>query len=135
MSAKNIRPYCYMSVQSEVEIVKTAITQSSAVAKQAQVENVPNCSWHLPCMQGEHAHALLCNKAMHAAACASSIVAKSERHRVQAWCTRFDKLIHPLMQADWAQDNAKSTDEEMGQIEIISTRSNKAMRRCTTVAI
>jgi hypothetical protein len=119
-----------LSVQSEIDIVKTAITQSSAVAKQAQVDNVPLCSCQLPLL-----HALLCNSTvMHAAACASSIdiYAESKRRRVQAcWCTRFDELLI-VMQADWAQDNAKSTDEEMGQV---NTRSNKAMRRCTTVAI
>jgi hypothetical protein len=33
------------------------------------------------------------------------------------------------MQADWAHDGTKSTDEETGHIELINTRINKALKR------
>ena len=35
------------------------------------------------------------------------------------------------MQADWVLDSANIADEETGQAEIINTRVNKAVRRCT----
>jgi hypothetical protein len=37
----------------------------------------------------------------------------------------------PHVQADWAQDRANFADEETGQVELINTRVNKAVRRCT----
>ena len=41
------------------------------------------------------------------------------------------QLLLPCMQADWAQDSATFADEKISQVEIINTRVNKAVRRCT----